>query len=799
MKPLLAKSSKNGQPPVTLLDHSTAALDVAEILFGKPEHPTPLAIAWLRFFKIDLQEFDRFAVNLCFAALFHDTGKANSSFSRAIDSSSFNVSQCIYHERLSGLVLNTPDMKKWITTHPLLDFDLVLIAILGHHLRLHRVSDDDPVQINEDKSFTFFSDHDDLRAMRELATNRIGMPISPFTNMGAKAWSFDPSFPGADAFAMNKAIYDQLNRANKRLKAETSKPQLRMLWAVRAALMVVDAAASGLVREGKPLTEWLRSTFDPAITCDEHYIDRAILEPRIAQLKAAGKWKQWSEFQEDCAKPEKLGQRGLLIAPCGSGKTLAAWRWVQSQVQRRSARHVIFLYPTRATATEGFRDYVSWAPEADAVLMHGTSQFDLDGMFSNPGEVRGNRNYESDSRLFSIGYWPRRVFSATVDQFLAFMQHHYASICLLPVLADSVVVIDEVHSFDSSLFSALKAFLIEFDVPVLCMTASLTQVRREALVGECGLMLYDEKPGDLATNADSPRYTIERVDQERAWQEAVAALKSGQRVIWVVNTVARAQRLAMRFAQIDLAAHRSDQLFVADIDARVYCYHSRFRLDDRVNRHREVIAALHPNQPRALVITTQVCEMSLDIDADLLITEDCPLTSFIQRCGRANRARRPRALPSGRVLIYTPEKQSPYEPDDLLGLSEAIELLSAQKAVSQSDLEIVLEKVPSPPWGGDKIIAFVQSGVFAVAQAESLREVDGFTQPAILDAEAAKYLKAPKNKQPGFVVPAPKASRRPAEPGEFPKLPSYLSIARADDYHPALGLLDSSLTSTGDR
>src|SRR5205814_535802 len=38
-----------------------------------------------------------------------------------------------------------------------------------------------------------------------------------------------------------------------------------------------------------------------------------------------------------------------------------------------------------------------------------------------------------------------------------------------------------------------------------------------------------------------------------------------------------------------------------------------------------------------LAITTQVCEMSLDISAGLLITAECPLPALVQRLGRLNR------------------------------------------------------------------------------------------------------------------------------------------------------------------
>ena len=140
--------------------------------------------------------------------------------------------------------------------------------------------------------------------------------------------------------------------------------------------------------------------------------------------------------------------------------------------------------------------------------MHATSAFDLQGMFANSDDPRDEVSYEVDRRLFSLGFWGRRAFSATVDQFLAFLQYGYGPVCMLPVLADSVVVIDEVHSFDRNMFAALKEFLKRFDVPVLCMTATLPNDRRGELTGECGLKEYAEKPGELKEIAEAPRYRL---------------------------------------------------------------------------------------------------------------------------------------------------------------------------------------------------------------------------------------------------------------------------------------------------
>ena len=176
------------------------------------------------------------------------------------------------------------------------------------------------------------------------------------------------------------------------------------------------------------------------------------------------------------------------------------------------------------------------------------------------------------------------------------MQQSYRSVCLLPLLADSVVVIDEVHSFDKSLFSVLKRFLQHFDVPVLCMTASLPAVRRNELAQECGLHIFPEEENcfdDLDAIANMPRYRVQHLESaEEAETIALQAFKSGKRVLWVVNTVSRCQEIARRLQAL--------------------CYHGRFRLKDRKNQHERVIRAFGNDQTAVLAVTTQVCEMSLE-------------------------------------------------------------------------------------------------------------------------------------------------------------------------------------------
>jgi CRISPR-associated endonuclease/helicase Cas3 len=151
-----------------------------------------------------------------------------------------------------------------------------------------------------------------------------------------------------------------------------------------------------------------------------------------------------------------------------------------------------------------------------------------------------------------------------------------------------------------------------------------------------------DRAGDVICGDESlenyRRYSLQARESTEACQFDVAPyLEDGRKVLWVCNTVKdaiKAAREARRWSGID--------------PARIIVYHSRFRYRDRVKRQQEVLAEFayfragerkgqRIREGPSLLIATQVCEMSLDISADVLVTAECPLPSLVQRLGRLNR------------------------------------------------------------------------------------------------------------------------------------------------------------------
>jgi CRISPR-associated endonuclease/helicase Cas3 len=199
-----------------------------------------------------------------------------------------------------------------------------------------------------------------------------------------------------------------------------------------------------------------------------------------------------------------------------------------------------------------------------------------------------------------------------------------------------------------------------------------------------------------------------------------------------------------------------------------------------------VVNAFQSGQSAVLAITTQVCEMSLDLDADVLVSETAPLTALIQRMGRCNRHAHPGQGKMGQVFFYRAENAAPYKKDDLVGLDEFLEQLDGQQ-VSQAYLQELLEEYGPRIVEVERYAAFLESGPWASSREEPLREDLDFTVSAILDKDVEHYLELQAARRPtdGLLVPVP---RRLAQKDE--QLGQWLRVAAATHYHWQWGFLD---------
>lgn len=459
---LLAKSPRPGKL-ITLQDHSIDTARVGDLIFNLR---TRVGRNYCKAFGFNDYETTLFSLNLKVACLLHDIGKANEGFMRAVSGERY--SQVIRHEHLSAMILYLPVIREWLEQNPDIKFEPVLSAVLSHHLKAERTSIGlEPLDCRRSNCNLFLQDNQVVRILAEVS--RIaGLGPAPDLPNGSFGKDIEPW-----KTAIGRIKSD--GRAFRRSLANKS-PEMQLLCklvaAIKSALIVSDSVASGLVRAGLSIEDWIyKNIHVERLTASA--LQENVIQPRIDSISRRQKAAfTVHEFQRAVAE---LGPKCLLLAGCGTGKTLAGYLWAKKQLEEGDYGRVIFLYPTRGTATEGFNDYTAWAPEDQALLMHGSARYALEALYENPSEAAEGKNFlssdeESRVKLYSLSNYGRRFYSATIDQFLSFLQHNYSGLCMTPILTDSVLVIDEIHSFDRALFNTLLEFINRLRIPVLCMT-----------------------------------------------------------------------------------------------------------------------------------------------------------------------------------------------------------------------------------------------------------------------------------------------------------------------------------------
>jgi len=257
-------------------------------------------------------------------------------------------------------------------------------------------------------------------------------------------------------------------------------------------------------------------------------------------------------------------------------------------------------------------------------------------------------------------------------------------------LSRSLLVVDEVHASDAYMTSLLKGALdahLRLGGHALLMSATLGSAARSRLLGtplrdrdldapypalswaERGAARHLPVPDQGRVKRVRMRASPLLQSPDAIARVAITAARAGARVLVIRNTVRAAAEL-LRAVQ-----DRDPDAPLLEVNGVRTLHHSRFAAEDRRRLDAAVEAALSPDGPSrgVIVIGTQTLEQSLDVDADLLITDLCPVDVLLQRLGRLFRHDRPR--PDGftepRCVVLTPDRIDPAAPLPGYGLGPA--------------------------------------------------------------------------------------------------------------------------------
>ncbi len=377
----------------------------------------------------------------------------------------------------------------------------------------------------------------------------------------------------------------------------------------------------------------------------------------------------------------------ILEAETGSGKTEAAlWRFTRLFAASRVSS-LYFAVPTRAAAKQLHgrvdralrRALGADAPEAVLAIPGVLRAGEFEGQRLPDWRVRWDDDAQSAPKRWAAEHATRflaaTVAVGTVDQaMLAGLQVKHAHL-RGSALGRSLLVIDEVHASDAYMTEVLRRLLdqhLKIGGYAMLMSATLGARARVRWTGEALPEFETARaapyPAVWVADANEPRAPGEAgrpkevhigaestMDPASAARRAIVAAERGARVLVIRNTVTKAVETWR--AVEEFGAER----LLMQVAAGPALHHGRFAVEDRVLLENAVEDALAADRTReaggCIVVGTQTLEQSLDIDADFLISDLCPVDVLLQRIGRLHRHRlpRPEGFETARVSVMLPE------------------------------------------------------------------------------------------------------------------------------------------------
>jgi CRISPR-associated endonuclease/helicase Cas3 len=381
----------------------------------------------------------------------------------------------------------------------------------------------------------------------------------------------------------------------------------------------------------------------------------------------------------------------VLTAPTGSGKTEAALLWTCAQATaQQSVPRLFYTLPYQASMNamyDRLSDTSRGAFPGQVGLEHSRSVLALYRRFLDQDYTPGNaeRAARWGKNLARLNYYPVRVLSPYQMLKGPFRLKGYET--LLNDYFDAVFVMDEVHAYEAArlalILGTVKYLRQNFGARFFVMSATLPTLLVARLVEALGDYTPIQASSDLF--AQFRRHLLRLMEgdllESRWLAHIVQVAHSGQAVLVCCNTVKRAQ---MAYDEIKRRLEKQGSA------AKVVLLHGRFNGQDRLEKEKEVREATgsQAKSRRSIVlVATQVVEVSLDIDLDVIYTDPAPLEALIQRFGRINRRRLKERAP---VCVFT-------RPDDGQFIYDA-DLVRAALNILQKHAEQMIDEAGISDW-----------------------------------------------------------------------------------------------------
>jgi len=343
-------------------------------------------------------------------------------------------------------------------------------------------------------------------------------------------------------------------------------------------------------------------------------------------------------------------EKELLVfrAPTGAGKTDASLLWAKKQIDNGKAQRLVIAMPTRFTSTAmaiSTEDSIS-----EVGLYHSSARF-----VERSSLAEKSKGQKEGYHLYAK-WLMSPVTICTIDHLLMALtltreDHHIT----LFNLANSCLVIDEADAYDDfmrqNIGTLLKACR-KWQVPVMIMSAS---------IADSELGFFQEIGYDISTLEED----VSEYQNDQCELKSTLDFETPNDIAEILNLCIRAERAIIYVNTVERAIVLFEWLQHRVGDIPLHLYHSRFLEKDKRVIEEKIITCLgkkawEEKTARGIVILTQIGEMSINISAEIMLTELCPIDRLVQRVGRLCRFKENKTI--GALYVLRPLKNGKFYP-----------------------------------------------------------------------------------------------------------------------------------------
>jgi CRISPR-associated endonuclease/helicase Cas3 len=324
-----------------------------------------------------------------------------------------------------------------------------------------------------------------------------------------------------------------------------------------------------------------------------------------------------------------------LNVPTGTGKTLTALSLSlklreRLEVKRQIKPRIIYALPFLSIIDQNYKVF-------DEVVARGKDPVDSRLLLKHHhlSDVKyktEEKEYEVDKSLRLLEGWNAEIIVTTFWQlFNTLFSNRNKQLRKFNKLANSIIILDEVqavpHHYWLLIHDSLKLLCEKFNTYVVFITATQPLIFDEAK-GEIKEIAQRKEEYFRGLNRIELILRIERaltLDEFKALLNEDLIQKKEKDFLIVLNTIGSAQEI-YRFIQ-GLQLENTKRVFLStNVIPKV-----------RLTRINEIRESKESPRKRKVIVSTQLIEAGVDIDADIVYRDFAPLDSINQVAGRCNR------------------------------------------------------------------------------------------------------------------------------------------------------------------